>query len=89
MLVRAVVHDKVKDDFDVAFFCLGHQPIEVCQGAILGIDVAIVGDVISEIHLRRRETGRDPDGVNSQSGKVIQMPGDAVQIAGAVVVESP
>ena len=46
----------------------------------------VVGNVVAEVHLRRREAGRDPDRVHAEIFQVIQLRRDAVEVADAVVV---
>jgi len=81
-----VVEDHVQNDTDVALLGLGYEAVEVCHGAVLGIDGCVVGDVVAEVDLGRREHGREPDGIYSQSLQIVQTPGDAVQVSEAVAV---
>src|SRR5262249_52358268 len=50
------------------------------------IDAAIVGNVVPEIFHRRGEERRQPDRRHVERGDVVEMPGDAVEIADAVAV---
>jgi len=86
VLVAGVVHHKVQDDLDVALLGFADQAVEVFERAVLRVHRAIVTDVVAEVHLRRGEHRRQPDGVHTKLLQVIQMLGDAVQIARAVVV---
>ena len=63
-----------------------HQCIEIGQRAEDRVDSAIVGDVVSKVAHRRREEGRNPDGVRAQAGDMLQSLGDAGQIADAVAI---
>ena len=42
MLVRTVVHHKVKNDFDISLLRFCHQAVEIGERAVLWINVAIV-----------------------------------------------
>ena len=84
--LRGVVHHQVRDYPDVAFPGLGHQLVEVRHGPVLRVDSHVVGNVISEIHLRRGKERRDPDRVHAQAAQVVQVRGDAVEVAHAVAV---
>ncbi len=86
MLVRGVVHHHVHDDADVALVGLGDQAVEVGEGAVLRIDVLVVGDVVAEVDLRRGIDGREPDGVDAELLQIVEALGDAVQVADAVAV---
>ncbi len=86
MLVGGVVGDHVEDDADVALFGLGDQAVEVGEGSVLGIDVAVVGDVVAEVDLGGGVHGGEPDGVDAEVLQVVEPLGDAVEVADAVTV---
>ena len=65
MLVGSVVDDEIQNDADIAFFGLADETIEIFHGAVHGVDGFVIGDVVAEIDLRRREAGSDPDGVDA------------------------
>src|ERR1700722_8499441 len=62
------------------------ETIEVGHGAVLGIDGFVVRDVVTEVNLRRRVARREPDGVDAKFLQIVEMRGDALQVADAVVV---
>ena len=86
MLIGCVVHDEVEDHADPALLRFGDQAVEVGERAVHGIDLLVVGDVVAEVHLRRREAGGDPDRSNSEILQVVELRGDAVEISDAVTV---
>ena len=86
VLVGGVVEDHVEDDADVALLGFGDEAVEVGEGAVLGVDVFVVGDVVAEVDLRRGVHGRDPDGVDAEGLEVVEALGDAVEVADAVAV---
>ncbi len=62
------------------------QRVEVVEGAEQRVDVAVVGDVVAGVLLRRREEGREPDRVDAEVGERVEAGGDAGQVADAVAV---
>ena len=76
----------IDHDFQAQPVSLRHQPVEVGQGSIGGIDAAVVGDVVAEVLLGRGEEGRQPDGVHAKLRHIGQAAGDALQVADAVTV---
>ena len=81
-MVRHVIHD----DANVAFLRFAHHVLEVRHRAILRIDGFVVGNVVAEIHLRRRIHGRDPDRVNAEVFQIIQPRGNAIDVADTIAV---
>ena len=65
MLVGGVVQHQIHNDADVALARLSNEAIEIGQGAVLRVDVLVVGDVVAEVHLRRRIAGRQPDRIHA------------------------
>jgi len=47
-----VIYDEVEDDPDAVPLSLGDHAVEVGERAVHRIDVLVVGNVVSEIHLR-------------------------------------
>src|ERR1039458_6321020 len=85
VLVGGVVEHHVEQDADVVVAGGGEQAVEVGEGAVLGVDGGVVGDVVAEVDLRRRIHGRDPDGVDAEGLKVVKALGDAVEVADAPI----
>ena len=52
MLIRGVIQHHVQQHADAAFLGLCHQAIKVRQRSVLGIDILIVRNVVTEIDLR-------------------------------------
>ena len=86
MFVGAVVHHHVHEHADLALVGFGNETVEVGHGAVFGIDGFVVGDVVAEVDLRRWVTGGEPDGIDAELFQVVQMSGNALQVADAVVV---
>ena len=81
-----MVQHQIHDDTDIALLRFGDEPVEVGEGAILRVDVVVVGDVVAEVDLRRGIDGREPDGVDAQALQVVEARGDAIEVANTVAV---
>ena len=86
MLIGRVVQDEVGDDADIALLGLRNQAVEIGHRAVLRVDSPVVRNVIPEIDLWRGIERRDPDGVDAEFLEIIQMLGDAIQVADSVSV---
>jgi hypothetical protein len=86
MLVRCVVEHQIQDDPDAAAVRFVEQALEVLQGAVLRRDGGVVRDVVAAVELWGRVVRREPDGVDSQVGQVVQPGGDSGQVTDAIVV---
>jgi hypothetical protein len=65
---------------------LGDHRIGVVERAEVGIDVAIVGDVVAAVEQRRGIPRTDPEGVDAELGEITEPRPDAVDVADAVAV---
>ena len=65
---------------------LRHQAIERGKIAEVGMDAAVVADVVAPVLERRRVDGIQPDGVDAERLEIVEMRGDAVEVADAVAV---
>ena len=86
MLVGGVVGDKVDKNFELQLMGSHHQPIEVVEGAVLGVDIEIVRDVIAVIFLRRWIERGQPYGVDPEALQVIELGGNSREVADTVIV---
>ena len=50
----------------------GEQAVEVGEGAVLGVDGGVVGDVVAEVDLGRGVHGGEPDGVDAEGLEVVE-----------------
>ncbi len=85
-LLGGVVEHHVEQDADVVVARGGEQAVEVGEGAVLGVDGGVAGDVVAEVDLGRGVHGRDPDGVDAEGLEVGEALSDAVEVADAVVI---
>ena len=84
VLARAVVGHEVDDDAQAQLVGAVAQGVEVVEGAEEGVDVAVVGDVVAGVLLRRAEEGGEPDGVDAEVRERLEPLRDAGEVADAV-----
>ena len=66
MLIRSMVRHQIDDHADAAPMRLRYQPIERREIAEVGMDTAVVADVVAPVFERRRVDGIQPDGVDAE-----------------------
>ena len=66
MLVRGVVGHDVHDDAQAKLVGSREHEVEVGESAEDGVNVAVVGNVVAGVFLRRGVERRKPDGVNPE-----------------------
>ena len=86
VLVAGVVHDEVDDHADAALVRLVEELEEVLEVAELGQDVGVVGDVVAAVAQRRGEERRQPEAVDAEPLQVVELLGQALEVADAVAV---
>jgi hypothetical protein len=91
MAVGGVVRDEVHDDLDAAPVGLLDEAVEVLQGPVLRVHVAVVGDVVAEVRHGRAVERRQPDRLDAERRgravvEVVEASGDPRQVADAVAV---
>ena len=86
VLVGGVIDDQVHNDFEAQGVGLVQHLLKLCQRAVVGVDVAVVGHVVAVVGVGGGIEGAEPDGVHPQGLDIIQLVVHAVQIADAVAV---
>ena len=86
VLVAGVVHDEVDDDAHAALVRGVDELDEVGEVAELGQDGGVVGDVVAAVAQRGVEERRQPEAVDAQPLQIVQLGGDALEVADAVAV---
>ncbi len=81
-----MVHDEVRDHADPAPVRRFEQRPHVLDRAVVGMDLVEVGDVVAAVAQRRGEHGQQPDAVDPQPLEVVELVGQAAEVARAVVV---
>ena len=62
------------------------EGLEVLHGAVVGVDRVEVGDVVAAVPERRGVHREQPDAVDAEPLQVVELLGQAAEVAGAVVV---
>ena len=62
------------------------EAIEVLQRAVARMDVLVVGDVVAVVAQRRRVERQQPQRVDAEALEVVELLGQAGEVADAVVV---
>ena len=86
MLVAGVVHDEVDDHAHAALVRGVDELHEVGEVAELGQHGGVVGDVVAAVAQRRGEERRQPEAVDAEPLEVVQLGGEALEVADAVAV---
>ena len=86
VVARGVVHDEVGDHADAAPVRRVDERVEVLDGAVVGMDRVEVGDVVAAVAERRRVHRQQPDAIDAEPLEVVELVGQAAEVALAVVV---
>jgi len=86
MSIGGVVDDQLYDDPQLASLRFLHEAPEVLHCAEVGIDQAIIRDVVAVIAAGRGIEGQQPKGRHAQVAQIVQLLGEAGEIPDAVVV---
>jgi hypothetical protein len=86
VLVGGVVEDEVGDDAQAALVSFSDEGFEVFDRAVGGVDVEVVGDVVTVVFEGGRVHGHDPEAVHAQFLEIVQFTGQAGEVAVPVAV---
>ena len=86
MLVAGVVHDEVDDHAHAALVRGVDELHEVGEVAELGQHGGVVGDVVAAVPQRGLEERRQPEAVDAQPLQIVELGGEALEVADAVAV---
>ena len=86
VLIGGVVDDQFGDHLEAEAVRLVQHVAKIVEGAELRVHVLIVGNVIAVILERRGIEGHQPDGVDAQVADVLQLGGQAFEVADAIVI---
>ena len=86
VLVRGVVEDKLGDDFQAFGVGCFQKTLEVGNRAVIGVDVTIVGNIITVIAQRGGIKRQQPDGGDAKIDDIIEFFCQAGKIADAILV---
>jgi hypothetical protein len=86
MLVGRVVDDELDHHLKIAIMSGTQERFEIVHGPVTGMDIHVIGDVITVVAQRGREEGQQPNAGDSQRLQVIQLLVQALKISDAIVV---
>src|SRR5947208_226174 len=86
MFVAGVVENHVEDDSNIEFPSRSHEMLEVVHRPEVGVDAAVVADVVPVIRIRRIETGVDPNRANAKVLQILQPRDHALKVTDAISV---
>ena len=86
VLVGGMVGDEVDDEAHVPLLDAGEHGVEVGHRAEVGHYGAVVADVVAVVGVGGGEVGREPDDVDAKLLKVIEVLGDAFEVADTIAV---
>ena len=81
-----MIHDKVHQNADAAFFCLRNQLLHVLHRSKRRVDIHVIGNIVSVIHHRGCKHRTEPDDIGSQLFYFVKMTDHAFQISYAVSI---
>ena len=86
MLVGGVVHDKIHEHTQATLVRTVEHLFEDVKVAVIGMNAAVIGDIVAVVGVGRRVKRRKPNAVDIQRGDVIELTVHAPQIADTVAV---
>ena len=81
VLVGRVVQRQVDHDAHVALVGLGDEVLELVEGAELGEDRPVVGNVVTAVAQRGIEEGRNPQRIDAEPLQVVEFGDEAGQVS--------
>ena len=91
VLGGGVVHDEVGDDAQPALVRRVDEGADVVHGAVVGVDLVVIGDVVTAVAQGAGEHGQQPDDVDAQPLQVVELLGQPAEVTRpvGVAVEEP
>src|ERR1700759_5334188 len=86
MGIGGMVDDQLGNDAQPTAMGFRDEQFEVLAGAVLRVDVVIIGDVVAVILTRRWVERQQPDGVDPEILDVIQLSGETGEVTNAVII---
>ena len=86
VLGGGMVEHHVQHQTDAALICFPDQLFQIFHRPVAGVDGAVVRHVIAVIPLRRGKERGQPEHIHTQVGQIVQLAGNAFQVAKAVPV---
>ena len=87
----SVVHHQVEHHPDAAAVGFSNKAVKICKSAEAGIDIAVIGNVVTEVVFGTFKKGAEPDGIDAQRARravieIVKLLDDAGQVADPVAV---
>ena len=86
MFVGRVIYDEIDDQANAALLAAVGEFDEIAESAVAGIDVVVVGDVVSIVAKWRRLKRHQPDCGDADSLKVIEAIHQTTKIADTIAI---
>src|SRR4030095_15147345 len=86
VLIRGVIDDQLADDVETTSMSFPQKDFKILHGAVIRVDIGVIGNVVAIISQWRRIKGEEPDGRHAEVAKIIELFGQPGEIADAVCV---
>ena len=86
MLIGAVVHNQVHDNVHIPLLGLCQQAVHILHGAENGVDIVVVGDIVTLVSQRGAIDGGQPDDIHAQVLQIVQFADNTGNITNTVAV---
>ena len=86
MTIGSMIRDIVEQELHATAMDIVQQGVEFRHGAEDRVDIGIVADIVAEIRHRRRIDRRNPDGIDAQPLKIIELLTNATEVTDAIAV---
>ena len=83
VLGGGVIHHDIHHDADAARMGGAQQGLEIAHGAVGGIYVEVIGDVVAVVHLGGDVDRGQPEGIDAEGLEVVEAGHDPLEITGA------
>ena len=84
MLVRRVIQHQLGDHAQSAPVSFAQKALKIAQRAIGGMNLGVIGDIVTIVAQRRRTEGQQPDRRHAQVLEVVQLLRQAAEVTDAV-----
>ena len=86
VLIGGVVDDEFDEDLHVALVGGGEEALEVVDGAVAGVDLGVVGDVVAVVAEWRGVERQKPEAGDAEVLEIVEARDEAGEVADAVAV---
>src|SRR5438045_5490094 len=86
MLIAGVIDHQLGDDTQAALMGLAQKGLEIVDRAVAGMDSRVIGDVVSVVAQWRGIERQEPDDVDAEVLEVVELAGQSLEVADAVVI---